>query len=97
MLRLPANVTVGDPVSVGIRPEDVQIGIGEVTLEGHAAAVERLGNESFIYLDLPGGSEFAVHSGGDVAASVGSKIQIGLSSARCHVFDRNGQALPASS
>jgi len=91
--RRPGNAKAGDPVTLGIRPEDVQIGAGDVRVEGTAIAVERLGNESFIYLDLPGSKEFAVHAAGDVAVSQGSKIEAGLPPSRCQVFDSTGQAL----
>ncbi|MFT3988114.1 ABC transporter ATP-binding protein [Aestuariivirga sp.] len=91
--RRPGTAKAGDPVTLGIRPEDVQIGGGDARVEGTVVAVERLGNESFIYLDLPGSTEFAVHAAGDVAAAVGSKIDVGLIASRCHVFDSAGQAL----
>ncbi len=47
-------------------------------LEGRAAAVERLGNETYVYLEVPGSNEFAVHAAGDVAVQPGDLMRIGI-------------------
>ena len=72
--RKPGKVATGDSVWLGVRPEALDSnGSGDAVLEGRAAAVERLGNETYVYLEVPGSNEFAVHSAGDVAAFVEAK------------------------
>ena len=89
----PGKANIGDDVTIGIRPEAVNAqGQKGAVLEGKAIAVERLGNETYIYLDLPGAAEFAVHSAGDVAAKSGDVLRVGLPAEGCHLFDANGEA-----
>ena len=54
---------------------------------GKVFAVERLGNETYVYLDVPGSSEFAVHAAGDVAVKPGDDAAVGLPAKDCHLFD----------
>jgi multiple sugar transport system ATP-binding protein len=92
--RKPGAAKPGDAVALGIRPEALDSkGKGVAVLEGRAAAVERLGNETYVYLEVPGSNEFAVHAAGDVAVQPGDPMRIGIPAAACHVFDAAGQAL----
>jgi multiple sugar transport system ATP-binding protein len=91
--RKPGKANIGDAVTLGIRPESVSAtGDGDAVLEGKAVAVERLGNETYVYLDLPGSAEFAVHAAGDVAAKPGDILRVGIPAKACHLFDANGEA-----
>ena len=92
--RKPGAARPGDAVTLGVRPEALDSkGKGDAVLEGRAAAVERLGNETYVYLEVPGSNEFAVHAAGDVAIQPGDLLRIGIPAAACHVFDAAGQAL----
>ena len=95
--RLPDKAKAGEAVMLGVRPEDANAdGQGDATLDGRAVAVERLGNETYVYLDVPGNSEFAVHSPGDVAVQAGQSMRIGLPAGKCHLFDANGEAFASA-
>ena len=95
--RKPGSVRPGDAVTLGLRPEAADaMGKGDAVLSGSVTAVERLGNETYVYLDVPGSSEFAVHAAGDVAAQAGDMMQVGLPAKKCHLFDSEGRAFAAA-
>ena len=87
----PVRPKPGDAVTLGVRPEALDAkGKGDAVLEGRAAAVERLGNETYVYLEVPGSNDFAVHAAGDVAVQPGDFMRIGIPASACHVFDAAG-------
>jgi multiple sugar transport system ATP-binding protein len=91
--RKPGKAGAGAPVTLGIRPEAVDAaGRGDTILTGKVFAVERLGNETYVYLEVPGNNEFAVHAAGDIAVQAGDEMRIGLAARQCHLFDADGQA-----
>ena len=95
--RKPGSAKPGDHVWLGIRPEAIDSnGKGDAVLSGRVVAVERLGNEAYVYLEVPGSSEFAVHSAGDVEVQVGDVMRIGIAAGACHLFDASGLALAAA-
>ena len=92
--RQPGKVREGASVTLGIRPEDLDAsGQEEAVLTGRVFAVERLGNETYAYLEVPGSSEFAVHAAGDIEIQAGDEMKIGLNAGKCHLFDAEGKAL----
>ena len=73
------KAAVGAPVTLGIRPEALDpAGKGDAILTGKVFAVERLGNETYVYLEVPGSKEFAVHAAGDVVVKPGDEMSSGL-------------------
>ena len=93
--RRPGTARPGETVTLGIRPESASAeGTGDAVLAGRATAVERLGNETYVYLEVGGGAEFAVHVAGDVEVQAGDAMRVGLSAASCHLFDQSGKAFP---
>ena len=94
--RQPGKVREGASVRLGIRPEDLDAsGQGEAVLTGRVFAVERLGNETYAYLEVPGSTEFAVHAAGDIEIQAGDEMKIGLNAGKCHLFDAEGLAFEA--
>jgi len=86
------NITTGVSVRVGIRPEHLQLTEnGESKLEGKVFAVERLGGETYLYINTENNKEITVHSSGDKVVSVGENVSIGFSPDNCHLFDEQGQ------
>jgi len=53
--------------------------------------VERLGGETYLYVNTESNKELTVHAAGDKVISVGDSVSIGFSPNTCHVFDRQGQ------
>ncbi len=91
--RGPGKAETGAPVTLGIRPEAIHMaGRNEALLTGRVLAVERLGNETFVYLDIPGSSDFAVHVAGDVNIAPDDEVSVTFGAAQCHLFDADGKA-----
>ena len=89
----PDGAVEGAPVTLGIRPEAAVLsGQGGPRLKGRVVAVERLGNETYLYLDVPGSEGFAVHAAGDVKAAPEEVVSVGLPAAKCYLFDAQDRA-----
>lgn len=95
--RKPGKAGVEASVTLGIRPEALDpAGRGDSVLTGKVFAVERLGNETYVYLEVPGSNEFAVHAAGDVVVKPGDEMKVGLAAKDCHLFDSEGEAFAPS-
>jgi multiple sugar transport system ATP-binding protein len=88
-----AEVREGEPVSLGVRPEALNPdGVGDATIPGKVYAVERLGGETYLYLQTPEGREMTVHAAGDKVVAPGDQVAIGFTADKCHLFHDNGDA-----
>ena len=94
------RLTVGDTVSVGIRPEHIVTAEqADQKLDCEIDIVERLGTTSYLYARLTGsgeapGSEIVAAVPGDSHVVSGDRIALGIPSSALHLFDANGDALP---
>ena len=101
-----AHLVVGQPVSIGIRPEHFE---GAATahasspfparedmhvLHREVALVEHLGEHSYLHLNEPGGTTLVAKQPGDVAHASGARVQLAFSSRSCHLFTADGSAVP---
>ena len=92
LCRPESGSQAGAPVTLGIRPEHLSPeGEGEARIEGEVFAVERLVGETYLYVKA-GNREMTVHANGDRMVSQGDRIQIGLSTESCHLFNQQGKA-----
>jgi multiple sugar transport system ATP-binding protein len=84
---------VGDPVTLGIRPEHLLEGSGSgLILTGTVEAVELLGEASYVYLRRDDGTALIARSPGDSHAKIGSKIPVSTGADHLHLFDPAGTA-----
>ncbi|OOE86840.1 maltose/maltodextrin ABC transporter ATP-binding protein MalK [Salinivibrio sharmensis] len=88
------TVTRGDRMSLGIRPEHlVAAKDGDAQIEGEATIVEKLGNETQIYLNLESADADVIYRQLDtVEIEPGEKYAIGIPAHRCHLFHSDGRA-----
>ncbi|WP_394208903.1 ABC transporter ATP-binding protein [Enterovibrio calviensis] len=87
-------VNEGEAVTVGIRPEHIQIGKGPgFNFEFHSEVVERLGNSTYLFGQYSGVDSFKVHIPGDNAVKAFQTVSLHCSPADIHLFDSNEQAL----
>ena len=87
------NAQTGAPVHFGVRPEHLDPeGNGDAKIPAKVFAVERLGGETYLYVNTREGREFTVHAPGDKVVSEGEEISVGVSSESCHVFNQKGTA-----
>jgi len=86
------EITTGEPIKVGVRPEHLELTENSDTkLQGEVFAVERLGGETYLYVNTEKNEELTVHAAGDKVVGVGDLVSIGFSSKNCHLFNERGQ------
>ena len=87
-----AGNRIGETVTIGIRPEHVQITAGQ---DGHVAGViagvEQLGGLSYIRLEAP---DMTVQMAGQTRLDFGDPVQLHLPTHTIHLFDSKGAAMP---
>ncbi len=94
------GVRSGDAVTVGVRPEALQIFAdgeavpgGMTALPARVESVERLGNITFAYLDGGTPEVITVQVMGPTALQSGQQVQVGLHPGQFYVFDAAGAAI----
>ena len=91
------EITTGETVKVGVRPEHLELTEnGDTKLQGEVFAVERLGGETYLYVNTEKNEELTVHAAGDKVVGVGDLVSIGFSAKNCHLFNGQGHAFEKS-
>ena len=89
----PGAATPGQRLRLGIRPEHVRVGEGELTLTITPTVIERLGQQTIGYAQAEGASDtFCLVLPGETAVGADRPLQIGMRAADCHLFDAEGRA-----
>jgi multiple sugar transport system ATP-binding protein len=89
----PAGVRPGDTVTLGIRPEGLRIDpAGPVS--GEVALVERLGGLTLLHVMVENGVAITVQIEGSDSTRAHDRVRLAVDPGACHLFDRDGQALP---
>ena len=89
----PAAVHEAQPVTLGIRPDRLEIA-SEGQLSGTVRLAERLGTESHLHIDLATGGQVVVITDGTHPARARDTVRLRIPPADAHVFDADGRALP---
>ncbi len=79
---------------IGVRPEHLRLGPGEIGIEGRVLAVEQLGAESFIYLDVGQTEPLVVKAGGESGTRPGETVPVSLPRSALYLFDEQGRCYP---
>jgi multiple sugar transport system ATP-binding protein len=85
----------GAEVKVGIRPEHVHVGADGpgVALDSAVQHVERLGDVTLLYVEVPGADEMlTIRVEGSTSPSAGTALALRLLPEHLHVFDGQGMA-----
>lgn len=83
--------------TLGVRPEHCRLStLDDAVLTGTIVIIERLGADTFAFLDLPGAREtVAVRLGPDAkSVAVGDRAGLRFDPAKAHLFDPDGAAVP---
>ncbi|MGA7935644.1 MAG: sn-glycerol-3-phosphate ABC transporter ATP-binding protein UgpC [Kovacikia sp.] len=88
------SLAIGDRVTLGIRPEHLQVDATGATLHGEVLVVERLGGETYLYVRIAGGDTLVVQTDGDDRSRLHDHVPIVLNGDLCHLFDPRGEAVP---
>ena len=85
----------GAELTIGIRPEDIEVDAGGPALARDVLWQERLGEATYLYLDAAGcGDPWVAKAPGHFSASPGHRVALRLPAERVHVFDAADVALP---
>ncbi|TDH60585.1 sn-glycerol-3-phosphate ABC transporter ATP-binding protein UgpC [Dankookia rubra] len=84
----------GAAVTLGIRPEALRPDPAGA-FAGEVRLVERLGGLTLLHVTLVGGEAVVVQIEGSDPTPAHAPVRLGVEGAACHVFDAEGQALPA--
>ena len=93
VLPRSSKAIAGQNVTLGIRPEHLQLGEGEFTLSVAPNIVEHLGIHTVTYSTLPGGENFIGLFEGGPSVSEGQAARIGFRLDQVHLFDQAGLAV----
>ncbi|MBB3949119.1 ABC transporter ATP-binding protein [Aureimonas jatrophae] len=89
----PHAAVEGQAMTLGVRPEDVGTGEGDLRLDLVPTVIERLGAQTVAYASIGGGEEnFCAMLPGAAAVKVGEPMRATIRAADCHLFDSAGQA-----
>jgi multiple sugar transport system ATP-binding protein len=89
-----AQQSVGDAVTLGIRPEHLELaGEGDCQLTVIADVSERLGSDTYCHVRTTSGEALTMRIRGDLASQYGETLKLHLNSAHCHLFDAQGHVI----
>jgi multiple sugar transport system ATP-binding protein len=77
--------------TVGVRPEDIEIGPGAGTWTGKVIYSENLGSDSYVYVDIGAGEPIIVRQAGKAAYQSGDTLSFSPRGETFHRFDAAGQ------
>jgi multiple sugar transport system ATP-binding protein len=89
-----AQQSVGDSVTLGIRPEHLELARdGDCRLNVIADVSERLGSDTYCHVRTQSGESLTMRIRGDMASQYGESLSLHLDSTHCHLFDAQGQVI----
>ncbi|WP_193337083.1 ABC transporter ATP-binding protein [Devosia beringensis] len=94
-IALPRQSTsvVGQDITLGVRPEHLQLGTGDFSLRITPNIVEHLGIHTVAYSTLPGGENFIALFEGAPPIAEGEVSEVGFTLDQVHLFDTAGLAV----
>ena len=90
----PGSTQVGQTVTVGVRPEHIEVVDQGVPLS--ITLTEQLGGSTLLYGVLANGQALVVQIVGQALVKRGDSVQVRLPPDMCHVFNTQGQSLSKS-
>lgn len=95
-VQLDIEVAQGQPVILGVRPDDLHPSGENPFLEGTVTVREPLGPDTLIYVDTPSG-EIIAKADGQHPPEIGETVQLSARRDRLHVFDvETGRSLASN-
>ncbi|KAF1041662.1 MAG: Maltose/maltodextrin import ATP-binding protein MalK [Herbaspirillum frisingense] len=90
-----ARVQPGQEMTLGVRPEHMDIAdTTSSALTREVVLVERLGEQTYVHLDQPGGQPLVAKAPGNARTERGERLRFGIAPACAYLFDQDGIALP---
>ena len=87
-------LAVGSAVTIGLRPEDAEVGTASQHISRTVQWQERLGESTYLYLDSGvAGAPWVVKAPGNSFARAGERMAMALPPQHLHLFDAQGRAM----
>ncbi len=87
----PNSLKPDEPVTLGVRPEHLQLNeAGQ--FQGEVIVAERLGSETYLYVQIEGGNRITIETHGDSPARIHDRVAVQVNGRDCHLFDSSGEA-----
>ena len=87
------TLAIGDVVTLGIRPEHLRLTSRGGTVQGEVLVAERLGGETYLYLQTEGGETLVVQAEGNNANQLHDRVSVQIEGEFCHLFNLQGEAI----
>ncbi len=94
-LHLPlrtSNVRPDEPVTVGVRSEHLSLD-QQGQFHGEVIVAERLGSETYLYVQLEGNRMVTIETNGDSPERIHDRVTVLVDSRNCHLFNVSGETL----
>ena len=89
------RLAAGAPITLGLRPEDAEVGNATQHVLRTVQWQERLGESTYLYLDSGTlSAPWVVKAPGNSFANTGERVALSMPAQHLHVFDANGLSLP---
>ena len=96
MLHIPSIAPDLDgEMTLGIRPEHIRLAAKD-GVSARVQMIERLGGESYLYVNTGGGEDLVVKADGEINLSVDEQIRMRIDPSAIYLFDKNGNVLNRS-
>ena len=79
-------------MTVGIRPDDLQVSPGPGVFTGTVSVLEPLGTQTLVYVDI-GGREVIAQASGRTPPHLGAHVSLAADLENMHLFDSSGKAI----
>ena len=87
-------LAIGSAVTIGLRPEDAEVGTASQHISRTVQWQERLGESTYLYLDSGvAGAPWVVKAPGNSFARAGERMAMALPPQHLHLFDAQGRAM----
>ena len=86
------HLKLDDSVTLGVRPEHLHLS-QQGQLRGEVIVAERLGSETFLYVQIDGGKRVTIETRGDNPAHIHDSVAVQIDGKDCHLFDSAGEAI----
>jgi multiple sugar transport system ATP-binding protein len=86
------NLKPDEPVTLGVRPEHLHLN-QQGQIQGEVILAERLGSETYLYIQTDGGKRLTIETNGDSPANIHDCVTVQINVKDCHLFDSSGEAI----
>jgi multiple sugar transport system ATP-binding protein len=81
-----------EPVTVGVRAEHLKLN-EQWQFQGRVLVAERLGSETYLYVQMEGSQMLTIAANGDSPTRVHDRVAVWIKGKDCHLFNSAGEAI----